>query len=121
MKRFFSATLCLALLALTSSSVNAQATATVPSADEVIAKAIKASTGGKGFDSVKSIVATGEMSIPQVGIAGKMTISQTSDGKGLIEISLPGVGDQKQFPQAEDAGAQFSRQPDDPVCGAGLL
>lgn len=93
MKRIVSATLCLALMALTTASALAQAD--VPSAKEVIANAVKASTGGKGFGGIKSIVATGEMGIPQVGIAGKMKVSQTASGKGLIEISLPGVGDQK--------------------------
>ena len=95
MKRLFSLMCCLAISSLTLQAASAQATATKPSADEVIAKAIKASTGGKGFGDIKSLVATGEMSIPQVGIAGKMKVSQTADGKGLIEISLPGVGDQK--------------------------
>lgn len=99
--------------------LTAQETATqekaTPSAAEVIARSIEASGGKENYSKVKSLVAKGELSIPQAGLTGSLEVYQRADGAGLMKVEIPGVGDQ-QIGASKDTVWQASQ-----ITGAEIL
>jgi hypothetical protein len=81
---------------------HAQATATksaasaqqdLPQAASLIEKYVAAIGGKEALSSVKSLTVSGSMAIAQAGINGDLEMVQ-SDGKMLMTINLPGIGQQ---------------------------
>jgi zinc protease len=81
--------------------VGAQATATksavaqqdLPKAESLIDKYVAAIGGKEALSNIKSLTVSGSMVIAQAGINGDIEMLQ-SDGKMLMKIDLPGIGQQ---------------------------
>ena len=66
----------------------------VPDAKTVIADYIEATGGKMAHQGIESLIAKGSISIAEAGIEGEMSITQT-DGKGLMTMSMAGIGEQR--------------------------
>lgn len=84
------------ILAVSNSSVFAQATATLPSAKEVMAKYVEATGGADALKSIKSRLVKGKMMIKEAGIGGEITTMTVRGGKGYTEVQITGIGTEKQ-------------------------
>ena len=84
------------ILAVSSSSVFAQATATLPAAKEVVEKYVEATGGADALKSIKNRVVKGKMMIKEAGIGGAITTMSARGGKGYTEVEITGIGTEKQ-------------------------
>lgn len=96
MKFVRSTLLCGLAVAISSSTVFAQATATLPEAKDVIARYVKASGGAEAFKNIKSRVVKGKMMIKEAGIGGNILTMSKKGGDSYTEVEIQGVGTEKQ-------------------------
>lgn len=67
----------------------------LPSGKEVVRKYIEATGGEAAYKKIKSMRATGKLSVPAQGISGGIEIFQ-ADGKVYVEVEIGGLGKQMQ-------------------------
>lgn len=63
----------------------------LPTVEEILASSVNALGGKEKLSSIKSIVTKGTLSIPAAGIKGEVSMKQTSTGKFLMNVDMPGV------------------------------
>jgi zinc protease len=100
MKRqlFPSMRLTLAAVALLATSLVPQlcsAQEDLPTADQVIAKFVEKTGGLEKYKAINSLSQTGTISLPAAGLSGTMKMMAAAPNKILVNVSLPGAGDEK--------------------------
>ena len=65
----------------------------LPSADEIIARHIEALGGEAAIRAHASITTQGAFEIPAMGMSAATTIYQIAPDKGIVRISMPGMGE----------------------------
>ena len=95
LRKGFSTTLFTLLTLAIAVPAVAQETETKDKVDykKVIADFIEATGGEAAHKNIKSISATGKISIPSVGLEGDFQMSQLPD-KAYTKMAIPGIGDQ---------------------------
>ncbi len=85
----------LAILAASSAAPLCHGQENLPTADEIVAKFVEKTGGLEKYQSIQSMMQKGTMSIPAAGISGTMQMKVASPDKILVEVSLPGAGNEK--------------------------
>lgn len=65
----------------------------LPSADEIIARHIEALGGEAAIRAHASITTNGAFDMPAMGMSAPMTVFQIAPDKGIVRISMPGMGE----------------------------
>ncbi len=68
----------------------------LPSAEDIVARHIEAIGGEDAVRAHTSSTIKGTFEAPAVGMSGEMTIYQEAPDKGIVRISLPGMGENVQ-------------------------
>lgn len=92
---------CAVAMAASGSTTFAQATATLPSAEEVISKYVEATGGADVLKKLSSRKITGKMMIKEAGIGGSIVTMSTKDGKSYTEVDIQGIGKELQGSDGE--------------------
>lgn len=101
MKSFRTVLTCALAVAATSSAAFAQATATLPSAQEVLAKYVEVTGGEAMLKNLKSRTVKGKMMIKEAGIGGTIVSMAAAGGKSYTEVNIDGIGKELQGSDGE--------------------
>jgi len=101
MKSFRTVLTCALAVAATGSAAFAQATATLPSAQEVLAKYVEVTGGEAMLKNLKSRTVKGKMMIKEAGIGGTIVSMAAAGGKSYTEVNIDGIGKELQGSDGE--------------------
>ena len=82
----------LALSDLSSSALDAQTDAPLPSGREIVARHVAAVGGERAYASIKSIRARGRLEIAAQGISGELEVLTARPARLLYRVIVPGIG-----------------------------
>lgn len=92
----------------------------LPSADEIIARHVEAIGGEAAIRAHASITTEGTFEIPAMGVSAPSTIYQVAPDKGIVRISMPGMGESVQAYDGEIGWVEDAMQGNRVLEGAEL-